>query len=198
MDDDRVLVVAGRAPDIAHFVEHVNEYVRKFDNFNLAIATPVEEDIGIDGNLRFIGFVNGTSIANLTIDNLALVLKADTTLGVRIYNNMPEAMAGAKEQYGFDNGSQALAERAERMKEISERFTTMTAAEIEYASTYEALMAAGRLTLIRGIMDDTPVCCWAMISANEDETEMKVQVLSVLVNPKLASMIELPFHGMGG
>lgn len=195
--DERVLVVAGRAPDIAHFVKHVREHV--FDNFNLAVATPVEEELGIDGQLRFIGFIVGRSVDNLTIDNQAMVLKSDTTLGAVVYDDMDAAIAGAKERYGYDDGSAALAERAERMKEISERFTTMTAAEVEYASIFESLMGTGRLTLVRGIIDDTPVCCWAMVSTSEAETEVKMQIMAVLVtHPKIAEMIELPFSSLGG
>ena len=192
----KVLVVVGRSPDLSHFAESVSSLL--FDNFTLVVAQPLEDDIGADGKIRFIGFVTGEEIEGRSADNQAMRFKpTGGDLSARVYPDVETAMTDAKERYGFDNGGGALAEHAEKMKEMLLRFPKFTANELEASSVFDSLVNTGRLTLIRGLYDEQPVCVLAMVTSNEEESEVKFNPLAILVTSiRQHRKLELPFFTM--
>lgn len=193
---DKVMVVVGRSPDVAHFVHIVNQYLS--DNYDLVAAQPLEEedDRDFQGNLRFIGFVSGAEAEGMTLDNLALVINGTGgTLGATIYEDMVQAMGDAKIRYGFDNGFGAAQERAEKVQELIAKFKPFSADEVEYAHVFMALFETGRLRMIRGLLDDEPVITFCLVTNDEAGTEINCKVMCVLATTKIRSDLELPFIG---
>lgn len=190
----KVMVVVGRFPDVSNFADAVGQYL--YDNFDLIVAQPLEEDDDRDfqGNLRFIGFVTGTEIGGMTLDNQAMAIKSSGgVLGAEVYATMERAMDDAKERLGFDNGGAALAERVEMVQDIVNRFTKFDVDELQFGTIFQTLAEAGRLRMIRGLIDDEPVMVMALITTDDDHG-MRINPMAVLLTgTKLPEMLELPF-----
>lgn len=191
----RVMIVVGRFSDVNDFVEAVGGFL--YDNFDIVAAQPleVEDERDFLGNLRFIGFVSGKEMPEMTLDKQAKAIKSSGgVLGATVHDSMKDAMDWATEKFDWDNGKSALAAAIEKSEEMVKKFTNFTVDEIEFGVVFKTMMEASRLNIIRGLIDDEPVMVMALVTSDGIGETLKINPMAVLLTkPDLRKMVELPF-----
>lgn len=188
LEEKEVVLVVGRATDPGEWLTIVKANL--YDNFTIVSYQPVEEEIGIDGKVRWIAFVTNDGVG---ASSAAQVIRLrGEGFGAYDFSSMEEAVDYAKLTYEFGTEQEAA---AQHMAEIAERFQPFTAEESEAYSIFDALYHVGRTRLVRGLYgeDEIPVVVVCHMAAGGDMTEVRVTPLAMLITPAFIDDIELPF-----
>lgn len=179
---DKVIIVTGRAKDLGSFIELAEENLS--DNFDLFSVDPLEEDVGIDGNVRWIGFISGVEFEGFSFEDQASRLLSSGDLGVTVCANSLEALNTAKLKYDYETDTPFELNERKDIAEKLEKFTPFTTDEVQYALVFRSLEATGKLSLMRGIVNDEQVMVLALVvtAGDEENHAMSIQPLALLLN----------------
>lgn len=186
---EEVMIVVGRDKSIPAFKEKVDSVL--YDNFTLKIIEPIESEVGADGNVRFIGFVSGSEIAQYTFEAVSLRLATEYQFkGIDVlFPTLEDAFVYANAEFGF---GQEQREHLEKLKKVSEKYPAATAAEIEQFDIFAALMATDQVRAVRATFSDEPIMLLVKITESNDE--FLVSPLAVLVNPILSGYLNFSWE----
>lgn len=198
-EQDKIIVVVGRAPDFDGFIGLVSAHL--FDNYDLITAQALEEDHGIDGKIRFVGFVSGTpTVEGFSINDQARRLnQTGGELGATVYNDADEAMAAARDKFGFQDADLNVEQRQARRELLKEKYPNLASDEIAFYNVFESLVTTGKVNLMRGILDDdTPVSC-IVFGVSDDQNQMTIQAMALMIDrPEIRARLSFPFDEMEG
>lgn len=187
--EESVMIVVGRDDSIPAFKDKVDSVL--LDNFTLKIIDVLEDEVGADKKVRMIGFIVGSEIAQYTFEAVGLRLASEYQFhGVEVlFPDMEAAFTYANSEYGF---GQDQMEHLEKLKKVSERYPSATAAEIEQFDVFAALMETNQVRAVRALFTDEPVMLLVKITESEDE--FLVSPLAVMVNPILSGYLNFQWE----
>jgi hypothetical protein len=187
-DASQTLLVVGRAENAADWIELVQGEL--FDNYTLQVFQPLEEEVGIDGKIRWIAFVSLDGPGQAPETQLHRLRAIG--LGAYYCLSMEEAMQKAKDDYGFGTEQE---ERIKAIQEMTERFPPFTAEETERYSIFDALYHVGRLRILRGRFGPEGKLVMVLAHIAASDHEVHVTPLAMLTPVEIAQDIELPLPG---
>lgn len=169
-----------------------------WDNFEIIAIDPLEEEIGADGKMRFIGFISGVDFDHASAENQSTKIKkqSEGMFSARAFENLDDAVSYARENYNFKFVEEIVKEKAEQVKHVISKYGTLTADEIEFRQMFDSFVQAGILKMLRGLIDDEPVCVLVLMNPSQDLTQVKINPVALLLtNADLLNKlgIELPF-----